>query len=80
MIRFIKTLSNNLYRLIIVKIGERIVELRKKNGWLENDLAKQVHASKKAIANYERDEVPPSIEAAKKIADAFEVSFDQLVG
>ena len=32
------------------------------------------------IGKYERDEAMPSIEAAKKIADAFGVSLDLLVG
>ncbi len=32
------------------------------------------------IGKYERGEAVPSIEAAKKIADAFEVSLDYLVG
>jgi transcriptional regulator with XRE-family HTH domain len=32
------------------------------------------------INKYERGEAVPSIEAAKKIADAFEVSLDYLVG
>jgi len=32
------------------------------------------------IGKYERDEAIPSIEAAKKIADAFAVSLDYLVG
>lgn len=32
------------------------------------------------LVKYERGEAVPSIEAAKKIADAFEVSLDYLVG
>jgi transcriptional regulator with XRE-family HTH domain len=32
------------------------------------------------ISKYERGEAVPSIDAAKKIADAFEVSMDYLVG
>lgn len=32
------------------------------------------------IGKYERGEAAPSIDAAKKIADAFEVSMDYLVG
>lgn len=32
------------------------------------------------IGRYERNDAIPSIEAAKKIADAFEISLDYLVG
>jgi len=63
----------------MVKIGNRIVELRKKKGWSQTELAKQVDASREAIGKYERDEAQPSVETAKKIADALEVTLDYLV-
>ena len=63
----------------MVKIGNRIVELRKKKGWSQTDLAKQVEASREAIGKYERDEAQPSVETAKKIADALDVTLDYLV-
>lgn len=50
----------------MVKIGNRIVELRKKKGWSQTDLAKQADASREAIGKYERDEAQPSVETAKK--------------
>ena len=43
------------------------------------DLAK-VLASREMVGKYERGGAIPSIEATKKIADAFEVSLDYLVG
>ncbi len=63
----------------MVKIGNRITELRKKKGWSQTELAKQIEASREAIGKYERDEALPSVETAKKIADAFEVTLDYLV-
>jgi len=63
----------------MVKIGNRIVELRKKKGWSQTDLAKEVDASREAIGKYERDESQPSVETAKKIADALGVTLDYLV-
>ena len=63
----------------MVKIGKRITELRKTKGWSQTELAKQVGASREAIGKYERDEAQPSVETAKKIADAFEVTLDYLV-
>jgi len=44
------------------------------------NLAKQSRVSRVMIGKYERGEAAPSIEAAKKMADAFEVSLDYLVG
>jgi transcriptional regulator with XRE-family HTH domain len=63
----------------MVKIGRIITELRKKKGWSQTELAKQVSASREAIGKYERDEAQPSVETAKKIADAFDVTLDYLV-
>lgn len=60
--------------------GNIIIALRKDKGWSQTDLSKQCGVSREMIGKYERGEATPSIEAAKKIADAFEVSLDYLVG
>jgi transcriptional regulator with XRE-family HTH domain len=60
--------------------GKIIVELRDKQGWSQADLAGKSGVSRVMIGKYERGEAVPSIDAAKKIADAFEVSLDHLVG
>lgn len=61
-------------------IGHKITELRKKKSLSQADFAKAVGVSREMIGRYERDEVIPSIEVAKKIADALEVSLDYLAG
>ncbi len=43
-------------------------------------MASKSAVSKEMIGKYERGEAVPSIEAAKRIADAFEVSLDYLSG
>lgn len=63
-----------------MKIGKVIIELRKAKGWSQNDLASKTDISQVMVGKYERDDAIPSIEVAKKIADAFEVSLDYLVG
>ena len=60
--------------------GKIIAELRDKKGWSQADLATKSSVSRVMIGKYERDEAVPSIDAAKKIADALEVSMDNLVG
>ena len=57
----------------MVKIGNRIKEFR------QTELSKQIGASREAIGKYERNEAQPSVETAKKIADAFNVTIDYLV-
>ena len=46
----------------------------------ETRLGRNSGVSREMIGKYERGEAVPSIDAAKKIADAFEVSMDYLVG
>ena len=63
-----------------VDIANKITLLRKERKWSQTELAKIVGCSREIISKYEKDSVMPSIEIAKRIADAFEVSLDYLVG
>lgn len=60
--------------------GERVVLHRKQLKMSRDDLGKKIGTSAPIIGRYERDEIKPSIETAKKIAEALEVSLDYLVG
>ena len=60
--------------------GEKIAAERKKIRNTQDKLAKKTGTISVIIGRYERDEIKLSIEVAKKIADAFEVSLDYLVG
>jgi transcriptional regulator with XRE-family HTH domain len=60
--------------------GKIIADLREKKGWNQTDLANESGVSRVMIGKYEREDAAPSIDAAKKIADALEVSLDYLVG
>ncbi len=63
-----------------MNIGHKIIALRKEKTLSQTDLSKVVGVSREMIGRYERDEVVPSIEVAKKIADALGVSLDYLAG
>jgi len=63
-----------------MKIGDRIVQLRKDKGLSQTDLAAAIKASREAISKYERNEASPSVEVASKIAEVFEVTIDYLIG
>lgn len=57
-----------------------LVELRKQKNLSQGDLADMSTVSREMISKYERNEAIPSLDAAKKLADALEVSLDYLVG
>jgi len=64
----------------MLDIGSRIVELRKRKGWSQGELAKAIDASRDIIGKYERNENSPSIEMALKVAKVFDVPVDYLPG
>ena len=61
-------------------LGKKVAELRKQKGYNRDELGKIVGTSGAVIGRYERGEITPSVEIAKKIAEALEVSLDFLVG
>lgn len=63
-----------------METGKIIAILRDQKNWSQTDLADKSGISRVMIGKYERNDAVPSIDAAKKIADAFEVSLDYLVG
>lgn len=64
----------------MVNIGERITQLRKAKNWSQDELAKKIEASRVMIGKYEREDNSPSIEVIVKLAKAFDVSVDYLLG
>ncbi len=61
-------------------VGKIIGELRDRKDWSQGGLAAESGVSREMIGKYERGEAVPSVDAAKKIADASEVSLDYLAG
>jgi len=64
----------------MLNIGNKISLLRKEKGWSQGDLAEQIAASREIIGKYERNENSPSLEMALKMAKAFGVTVDFLLG
>jgi transcriptional regulator with XRE-family HTH domain len=60
--------------------GNLVSELRKQKGISQTDLATQLGIHKNVLGRYERNEVFPSIDIARKIADILDVSLDYLTG
>ncbi|WP_369049331.1 helix-turn-helix domain-containing protein [Tenacibaculum sp. UWU-22] len=60
--------------------GKKVANTRKKKGFSQAELAKQVDTISVTISRYEQDEIKPSIDIASKLADALNVSLDFLVG
>ena len=60
--------------------GNRLKVVREEKGMKREDVAKKIGTSAAIIGRYERNERTPSIDIAKKIAEALQVSLDYLAG
>jgi transcriptional regulator with XRE-family HTH domain len=63
-----------------MNIGNKISDLRKEKGLLRDALGKLVSTAGAVMGRYEREEITPSIDMAKKMADALDVLLDYLTG
>lgn len=61
-------------------LKERILDLRTAAGYTQVTLAKKLGVSKQAVSNWENDNIQPSIEMLVRLADAFGVTTDYLLG
>lgn len=60
--------------------GKKLRECREAKGLSQKELAKLLNTSYSVIGKYERDEMQPSIEAAKKIAKLVGTTVGYLLG
>jgi transcriptional regulator with XRE-family HTH domain len=63
-----------------MSFGKNILTIRKKKGISQAELAKMLGTKAPVIGRYERDEMKPSIDVAKKMANILNISLDFLVG
>ena len=62
-------------------IAKRLKELRKRTGWSQQKLAEKAGLSYNTITKIEQGAATkPTIQTMIKIADAFQISIDELVG
>ena len=77
--KFAKT-AIQLFCTICMSFGKRLLKARKNKGIRQEELAEKPGTKGPAIGRYERNEMKPSIDAAAKMADILDISFDWLVG
>lgn len=60
--------------------SERIKELRRSLGINQVEFGRRLHVTKQCVSNWENGNIQPSIDMLIKIATAFSVSTDYLLG
>ncbi len=64
----------------MVTFGKRIAELRKEKKLSQTELAKQLDTSVSVISRYERGEMTPSVDTAKRLANLLDTTVGYLLG
>lgn len=64
----------------MTSFGKKVAVLRKEKKLSQTALAKQLNTSISVISRYERDEMIPSIDVAKKLADLLNTTVGYLLG
>lgn len=58
--------------------GKNLMELRKKNGLSQEDLANKLNVTRQTVSKWELEQTSPSLKDLKNIADFFNISLDEL--
>lgn len=61
-----------------MEIGNKIYELRKKEGFSQEQLAEKMDVTRQTISKWELNETTPDIKQAKEISKIFKISLDEL--
>lgn len=62
-----------------IELGNRLQELRKKNGYSQESLAEKLDVSRQAVSKWERGEAAPDTDNLIMLAKLYQVSLDELV-
>jgi len=64
----------------MISFGKKLAVLRKERKFSQTELANKLNTSVSVISRYERDEMAPSIETAKKLANLLGTTVGYLLG
>ena len=62
-----------------MKLGDKILELRKKQGLSQEQLGEKINVTRQTISNWELEETAPNPEQLKMLSKIFNVSLDELL-
>ena len=65
---------------MIVSFGKKLRECREAKGLSQSEFARQINAHHSIIGRYERDEVKPTIDVVKKLAEVLDTTVGYLLG
>lgn len=61
-------------------LGERLVQLRKKHGYSQQEIADRLSVTRQTISNWECGQGAPALDKAAELAAIYRISLDELAG
>ena len=61
-----------------MNLGNKILELRKKENFSQEQLAEKISVTRQTISKWELNETTPDIKQAKELSKIFKISLDEL--
>lgn len=58
--------------------GEKLRELRKLEGWTQEEVAKKLKVSKQTYSHYENENRRPSLDMVRELANVYQVNIDAI--
>ncbi|GAA0716696.1 helix-turn-helix transcriptional regulator [Clostridium malenominatum] len=65
--------------MIIISLGEKLLDLRKKAGLSQEDVADRLGVSRQTVSKWETDQTVPELIKAKLLSQLYNVSYDYLI-
>nr|WP_042274563.1 helix-turn-helix transcriptional regulator [[Clostridium] dakarense] len=62
-----------------MSLGERLLDLRKKSGLSQEEVAEKLNVSRQTVSKWETDQTVPELTKAKLLSQLYNVSYDYLV-
>ena len=62
-----------------MKFNEKLLDLRKKKGWSQEELGYKLDVSRQTISKWESGQTTPELEKLKMLSKLFEISVDELI-
>jgi len=60
-------------------LADKIIRLRKKNGWSQEELAEKMQVSRQAVSKWEGAQSAPDLEKVLMLSSLFDVTTDYLL-
>jgi transcriptional regulator with XRE-family HTH domain len=71
--------GTNTGRSAVAEVGKRIVELRRRRGWSQVELAQRLGASRERLGAWERGKYLPALDGLLALRRELSVSIDELL-